>query len=104
MIVRILSSMVYIYSLLNSRQVFDTGDLKDDLAASRKIMDNLLAVMSEEYRDRKPNNVLIEIHDTVWERISKVSIHSKAVEFSRLTFKRYLPKVIQTQICGKKMY
>ncbi|PVH78127.1 pentalenene synthase [Cadophora sp. DSE1049] len=60
--------------------MFDNGDLKDDLAASRKIMDNLLAIMREGSRDRKPNGVLIEIHDTVWERISKVNVKDRFLE------------------------
>ena len=104
MIVHILFSVVYIYSLLTSILVFDTGDLKDDLAAARKIMDNLLAIMREETRDRKPSSVLIEIHDTVWERISKVMMHSVVVVIRGLIFNRYLLKVIQIQICGKKKY
>ncbi|KAH6712403.1 pentalenene synthase [Leptodontidium sp. MPI-SDFR-AT-0119] len=53
--------------------MFDNGDLKNDPTASRKIMDNLLSIMRDGPRERRSNDALIDIHDTVWERVSKVS-------------------------------
>jgi hypothetical protein len=62
---------------LTVSQVFDNGVLKDDLVNSQKMVDALLSTMrqgSERSEARESKDKLIEVHDTVWERLVKVSL------------------------------
>ncbi|KAH7303895.1 terpene synthase metal binding domain protein, partial [Rhexocercosporidium sp. MPI-PUGE-AT-0058] len=52
--------------------VFDNGNLKDDPNAAKEVMDNLLLVMRGGARDEKAS-AFIEIHDTVWDRVKKLT-------------------------------
>ncbi|KAL5322240.1 hypothetical protein ACEPPN_010212 [Leptodophora sp. 'Broadleaf-Isolate-01'] len=50
--------------------IFDNGKLKDDPNAASKVMEDLLLIMRGGIREGEVP-AFIEIHDTVWERVTK---------------------------------
>ncbi|KAG4431767.1 hypothetical protein IFR05_012743 [Cadophora sp. M221] len=62
--------------------IFDNGKLKDNPQEAREVMDDLLLVMRGGVRASEPS-AFIEIHDSVWDRIVKIS--STAVQNRFLT-------------------
>lgn len=63
--------------VLIAEVAFDNGELRQDPDMAAKMMASLLAIMRSENSplDKTP---LIEIHDTVWERLVKVRTPQKA--------------------------
>ncbi|PVH79741.1 putative pentalenene synthase [Cadophora sp. DSE1049] len=60
--------------------IFDNGNLKDDPNAARKVMDDLLLVMRGGARDENVS-AFIEIHDAVWDRVTKTSTRAVQSRF-----------------------
>ncbi|KAE8146500.1 pentalenene synthase [Aspergillus avenaceus] len=52
---------------------FDNGALKDDPVQAQQLVDRLLAGMVDEAASIHEEDPLIQIHDSVWDRISKVA-------------------------------
>ena len=69
--------MSYDTMVLISEVAFDNGELRQDPDMAAKMMASLLAIMRSENPplDKTP---LIEMHDTVWERLLKVRTLPKA--------------------------
>lgn len=69
--------MSYDIMMLIAEVAFDNGELRHDPDMAAKMMASLLATMRSENPplDKTP---LIEIHDTVWERLVKVRTLQKA--------------------------
>ena len=69
--------MSYDTMVLIAEIAFDNGELRQDPHMATKMMASLLATMRSESPPLE-KTPLIEVHDTVWERLMKVRTLQKA--------------------------
>lgn len=56
-----------------NRSVFDNGGLKDDPEGAQQLINSLLEGMDNDGVAPRSENSLVQVHNTVWERVAKGS-------------------------------
>ncbi|KAL3452901.1 terpene synthase metal binding domain protein [Aspergillus insuetus] len=92
--------------------MFDNGCLKDDPTGAQEVIEDLLAGMSMGLDSSKPaprsrrgtNNPLIQVHNSVWERVVKASPVGTQRRFAQSMHDYCMGSLLQVQKASTKTY